>query len=113
MPLLSRLTGPFRYEFLVGPSERHTYPIDPWVHVEKVSFRPTQNLEFGFERTVIWGGKGHEPITIKSFPEKFLQLRCSRVLPIKDSPQDPGARFGAFDFSYRLPFVRNWLTLYC
>ncbi len=22
------------------------------------------------------------------------------------------ARFGAFDFSYRLPFLRNWLTLY-
>ena len=33
-------------------------------------------------------------------------------IPTKDSPQDPGARFGAFDFSYRLPFVRNWLTLY-
>ncbi len=25
---------------------------------------------------------------------------------------DPGARFGAFDFSYRLPFMRKWLTLY-
>jgi hypothetical protein len=25
----------------------------------------------------------------------------------------PGARFGAFDFSYRLPYLRNWLTLYC
>ena len=30
----------------------------------------------------------------------------------KNGPDDPGARFGAFDFSYRLPFVRNWLTLY-
>ncbi len=25
---------------------------------------------------------------------------------------DPGARFGAFDFSYRLPYLRKWLTLY-
>jgi hypothetical protein len=56
IPLLSRITGPFRYEFLIGPLKGHTYPIDPWVHVEKVSFRPTQNIEFGFERTVIWGG---------------------------------------------------------
>ena len=111
VPLLSRLTGPFRYEFLVGPLKGHTYPIDPWVHVEKVSFRPTENVEFGFERTVIWGGKGHEPITIKSFLRSFFSLTAPDVA-VKNSPQDPGARFGAFDFSYRLPFVRNWLTLY-
>jgi len=112
VPLLSRITGPFRYEFLVGPLKGHTYPRDPWVHVEKVSFRPTQNLEFGFERTVIWGGKGHAPITIKSFLRSFFSLSAPD-LAVKDSPQDPGARFGAFDFSYRLPFVRNWLMLYC
>ena len=111
VPLLSQLTGPFRYEFLVGPLKGHTYPIDPWVHVEKVSFRPTQNLEFGFERTVIWGGEGHTPITIKSFLRSFFSF-ASPSTADKNSPRDPGARFGAFDFSYRLPFVRNWLTLY-
>ncbi len=111
VPLLSRLTGPFRYEFLVGPLKGHTYPIDPWVHVEKVSFRPTENLEFGFERTVIWGGKDHTPITIKSFLRSFFSF-ASPSAADKNSPRDPGARFGAFDFSYRLPFVRNWLTLY-
>jgi hypothetical protein len=112
VPLLSRITGPFRYEFLVGPLKGHTYPIDPWVHVEKVSFRPTQNLEFGFERTVIWGGKDHAPITIKSFLRSFFSLSAPDEA-IKNSTHDPGARFGAFDFSYRLPFVRNWLMLYC
>src|SRR6202453_2690570 len=55
IPVLSYLTGPFRYEFLIGSLKGHVYPNDPWVHVEKVSFKPTQNLEFGFERTVIWG----------------------------------------------------------
>src|SRR5256712_13519355 len=25
---------------------------------------------------------------------------------------DPGKRTGGFDFSYRIPFVRNWMTLY-
>ena len=70
VPLLSEFTGPFRYEFLVGPLKRQTFSlfffffsIDPWVHVEKVSFRPTQNVEFGFERTVILGGPG---ITFRS-----------------------------------------------
>jgi hypothetical protein len=86
-------------------------PGNPWVHVEKISFRPTENLEFGFERTTIWGGEGHAPITIKSFVKSFFSFYSPSVA-VKDGPDDPGARFGAFDFSYRLPFVRNWLTLY-
>jgi hypothetical protein len=111
IPLLSRLTGPFRYEFLIGPLKGHTYPIDPWVHVEKVSMRPTENFEVGFERTVIWGGKGHEPINLHTFLKSFFSVTAADAAT-KDSRNDPGARFGAADFSYRLPFVRNWLTLY-
>jgi len=130
IPLLSRLTGPFRYEFLAGPLRGHTLmpnslwannpssqpnvisPGDPWVHVEKVSFRPTGNLEFGFERTAIFGGEGHSPVTIHTFLKSFFSLSAPDS-SAKDSRGDPGARFGAFDFSYRLPLVRNWLTLYC
>jgi hypothetical protein len=111
VPLLSQITGPFRYEFLVGSLKGHTYPNDPWVHIEKISFRPTENVEMGFERTVIWGGKGHVPITIHSFLKSFFSLSAPDAA-VKNSSGDPGARFGAFDFSYRLPFVRNWLTLY-
>jgi hypothetical protein len=131
IPLLSRLMGSFRYDFLIGGLRGHTYmpyvpplsglppqphpnvvnPGDPWVHVEKISFRPTENLEFGFERTVIWGGEGHGPITIHSFLKSFLSM-SSPTTAVKYGRDDPGARFGAFDFSYRLPFVRKWLTLY-
>ena len=111
IPLLSRLTGPFRYEFMVGPLHGHIYPRDPWVHLEKVSFRPTGNLEFGFERTVIWGGEGHEAVNIKSFLRSFFSLTAPAPAG-KNSSSDPGARFGAFDFSYRVPFLRNWATLY-
>jgi hypothetical protein len=126
VPLLSRLTGPFRYDFLVGPLRGHTYmpnpnypqsganvinPGDPWVHVEKISFRPTKNLEFGFERTAIWAGKGHGAVNVKSFLRSFFSVTSPSAAD-KNDALDPGARFGAFDFSYRLPFVRNWLTLY-
>jgi hypothetical protein len=111
IPLLSRLTGPFRYDFYVGSLKGHTYPNDPWVHAEKVSFKPTKNLEFGFERTVIWGGKGHVPITIHSFLKSFFSIQNVSGEE-KFSRNDPGARFGSFDFNYRLPFVRNWLSLY-
>jgi hypothetical protein len=115
IPLLSRATGPFRYEFLVGPLKGHTYPSDPWVHVEKISLKPTTNVEFGFERTVIWGGKatptwGGEPITLHTFLKSFFSFSSASAL--EKTRNSPGARFGAFNFSYRLPFVRNWLTIY-
>ena len=113
VPLLSRITGPFRYEFMIGPLKGHTFPFDPWVHTEKVSFRPTEDIEFGFQRSVIWGGKDHEPVNLHSFLRSFFSLAAAATPQIKDSSSDPGARFGAFDFSYRLPFVRKWLTLYC
>src|SRR6202030_2107944 len=33
--------------------------------------------------------------------------------PGNETPaNDPGKRTGGFDFSYRVPFVRNWLTIY-
>jgi hypothetical protein len=111
IPLLSKLTGPFRYQFFVGSLKGHVDPRDPWMHVEKISFKPTVNLEFGFERSVIWGGKGHVPITIHSFLKSFFSVQNVSAEE-KFSRNDPGARFGAFDFSYRLPFVRKWLTLY-
>ena len=111
IPVLSRLTGPFRYQFFVGSLQGHTDPNAPWVHAEKVSFKPTENLEFGFERTVIWGGKGHVPITIGSFLKSFFSFQDVSAAE-KLSRSDPGARFGTFDFSYRLPYLRQWLTLY-
>jgi hypothetical protein len=111
IPLLSKLTGPFRYQFFVGSLKGHVDPREPWMHVEKISFKPTVNLEFGFERSVIWGGEGHVPITIHSFLKSFFSVQNVSAAE-KFSRNDPGARFGAFDFSYRLPFVRKWLTLY-
>jgi hypothetical protein len=129
IPLLSRLTGPFRYEFLIGELRGHTLmtnpaytpgsttqpnvinPGNPWVQVEKISFRPTQNLEFGFERTVIFGGEGHSPVTLHTFLKSFFSTTGVGSAE-KNGRDDPGARFGAFDFSYRLPFLRKWLMLY-
>ena len=111
IPWLSYVTGPFRYDFMVGPLQGHVYPNAPWVHAEQISFRPTTNLEFGFERTVIWGGKDHVPITLHSFLKSFFSLQ-NVTAEEKLSRNDPGARFGAFNFSWRLPFLRNWLTLY-
>ncbi len=111
IPLLRHVIGPMRYEFFVGTLGGHTQPNHPWVHAEKVSIHPTKNLELGFERTVIWGGKDHEPVTIHTFLRSFFSTAGTNP-GSKFSIYDPGARFSAFDFTYRVPFVRNWLTLY-
>ncbi len=111
IPWLSWLTGPFRYDFFVGSLKGHSDPNDPWMHAEKINFKPTPNVEFGFERSVIWGGKGHEPITIHTFLRSFFSTTNTTVTQ-KASAQDPGARFASFDFSWRLPWLNHWLTLY-
>jgi hypothetical protein len=111
VPLLSKLTGPFRYVFFVGSLKGHSKPNDPWMHTEKISFKPTPNVEIGFSRSTIWGGKGHVPVTIHSFLKSFFSFQ-NVSLAEKSSRDDPGARFGTFDFSWRLPFLSHSVTLY-
>jgi hypothetical protein len=111
IPLLSRLIGPVRYEALFGSLKGHSYPNAPWVHAQKVSFKPTPNLEVGFSRVVVFAGEGHVPLTFGSFWNSFTSF--TDVTPAqKFSRNDPGARHSQFDFSYRLPWLRKWVTLY-
>ncbi len=124
IPLLSKVLGPLRYDFLVGSLKGHTSPNAPWVHSEVFAFKPTKNFDFSFQRSVIWGGHGHgclnpdgsvspcnEPITVHTFLKSFFSF--SDTTPgLKYSRDDPGARYSAFTFSYRLPFMRKYVTLY-
>ena len=111
IPLVSRLLGPVRYDFFVGSLKGHTVPRAPWIHSELFAFKPTENFEFGFQRTVIFGGKGHVPVTLGSFFKGFFSLDDTTGT-VKFSRNDPGARFSDFNFSYRLPYVRKYLTFY-
>jgi hypothetical protein len=108
---LSRLLGPVRYDFFYGSLKGHTDPNDDYVHSDMFSFQPTKNFQFGFQRTIIFGGEGHEPVTLHTFLKGFFDTNDTAAGE-KLSRNDPGARFSSFHFSYRLPFVRNYLTLY-
>lgn len=111
VPLLSDVLGPLRYDFFYGSLKGHTAPNHPYIHSEMFSFRPTKNFEFGFQRAIIFGGAGHEPVTLHTFLHGFFNF--SDTTPdVKFSRNDPGARFSDFNFSYRLPFVRKYATLY-
>jgi hypothetical protein len=109
--LLSKLLGPLRYDFFIGSLKGHTAPNSPWVHSEMFSFRPTVNFEFGFQRTIIFGGEDHAPVTLHTFLKGFFDFSDTTGAE-KYSRNDPGARYSDFNFSYRLPFVRRYATLY-
>ncbi len=111
IPYLDKVMGPLRYDFFVGSLKGHTYPRSPWIHSEMFSFRPSSNFEFGFQRTIIWGGEGHTPVTLHTFFNGFFSTSDTNASE-KYSREDPGARFSDFNFSYRLPFVRKYATLY-
>jgi hypothetical protein len=111
VPILSDVMGPFRYEGLLGSLKGHRYPNAPWVHAEKFSFKPYRDLEFGFSRVVIFAGKDHVPLTFGSFWNSFTSF-SNVSLATKESRNDPGFRSSSFDFTWRLPWMQKWLTLY-
>ncbi len=111
VPWLSKYLGPLRYDFFYGSLKGHSSPNSPYTHSEMFSFRPTSNFEFGFQRTIIFGGEGHTPVTLHTFLNGSLIYRTQHSRR-STTRNDPGARFTAFNMSYRLPFVRNYLTFY-
>lgn len=111
IPIVSYVLGTMRYDFFVGSLKGHTYPNSPWVHAEKFSFKPFSDLEFGFGRTVIWGGKDHTPITIHTFLHSFFSIHNVSEQE-KFSRNDPGARFATFDFTWRPYKLQKWMTFY-
>jgi hypothetical protein len=78
---------------------------------QKISFKPTVNFEFGVSRTIVFAGEGHVPFTFGSFWNSFTSF-SNVPIDVKFSRNDPGARYSSIDFSYRVPYLRNWLTIY-
>ena len=111
IPGLSYITGPFRYEFLVGS-------------LLKACRIPNRSMDACGEGQLqaygepgVWlsahgdlGRQGPRAHHAAHLPEELLQ----HLRPEWRGNRRTGPRraFAAFDFSYRLPFVRNWLTLY-
>jgi hypothetical protein len=124
IPGLSRIVGLFRYDFVVGALRGHTFPSNPWIHMEKVSMKVTPDFEVGFMRDVIWGG--HEdpciegsyqgnsctvPITVGSFLRSFFSVTAPQPA-VKFSTKNPGARFSTFDLTWRVPLDNHLVTVY-
>lgn len=89
------------YHMAVAPFNRH-----PYVDGEKISFKPTANLEFGASATTIFSGPG-VPLTMHTLLSSY-----SLGYTTPGARNDPGDRRAGFDFRYRIPGLRSWLTIY-
>ena len=107
IPGVSRILGPMKLEFFVGKLSGNQFPPRPLLHGEKFSFKPSPNLEFGFTRTGEMGGVGR-PTTPKSIWLSYTSLTNSVFF----GAINPGKRTSGFDFNYRIPYLRDWLTIY-
>jgi hypothetical protein len=125
LPSFLGFLGPYRTEFWVGKLTGHHIvttqdpagpPVifsvgrslakQPMVNGLKINFRPTPNFEFGVGRTGLWGGPDF-PITAHT-----TRLSLFSASNAVGRNNDPGDRRSTFDFSYRIPGFRKWLTLY-
>jgi Capsule assembly protein Wzi len=111
IPWFSKVFGTVRFDnFFGGPMFGHDNPKDPWLLGNKLSLHPTQNIEFGFSRTVEFAGKDYQPLTFGTF---WKALTCICDAYTAGARQfDVGDRRGEFDFRWRLPGLRKSLTIY-
>jgi hypothetical protein len=121
LPGILKRLGPMRTEFFIGQLDGHHF-VDtssgitgswsqslnpqPFIDGWKLSFKPTPNLELGLTYTTIFGGVGN-PAT----PRTFVQSLFDSGGDLPDG-SSKSSRENGLDFSYRIPKLRKWLTLY-
>ncbi len=106
LPTFFHWLGPMRWDFFFGLMAGHHYPPGPAIDGQKLSFKPTPNLEFGFSRTIVF-----KPVTFGKFWSGFISVG-NNLHSIPGTPAYVGDRRGGFDFSYRIPGLRHWLVVY-
>lgn len=106
LPWIFKYLGTVDAEFLFSKLSGHQFPARPFFNLQKISFHPTKNLEIGFTRASLWAGVGH-PFTAHALIRNFTSNG-----DVLSGPTDPGDRKSGFDFNYRIPGIRNWLSVY-
>jgi len=122
LPSVLSVIGPIRIEGFLGQYSGQEFvyspsglvgqygvclPNQPVVHGERISFKPTTNLEIGLSRTTDYGGPGY-PVTLHN----MLRSLFSTGNTFGGNPNKPGSRRSGLDFSYRVPGLRNLVTFY-
>jgi membrane-associated phospholipid phosphatase len=122
LPSFLGFLGPMRLEGFIGQFSGYEFVFtpaglagqygqalnpQPIIHGQRISFKPTENLEIGISRTTDYGGPGY-PLTFHTFLRSVFSTSNSNP----GTPNKPGSRRAGLDFSYRIPGVRNGATFY-
>jgi hypothetical protein len=122
LPSFLGILGPIRLEAFIGQFSGYEFVLtptglvgqygeslnpQPTIHGERISLKPTENLEVGISRTTDYGGPGY-PLTIHTFLRSLLSTGNTGPGAVNK----PGSRRAGLDFSYRIPGMRNGMTFY-
>lgn len=110
LPGVLRHLGHIRTQLVLGKLAGHTYPARPFMNAEKITFQLSQDLEVGFTRSAIFGGVGH-PLTTGSFLRSLFSASSTGSTAF-GARNDPGDRRSGFDFLWRVPGLRRFVTIY-
>jgi hypothetical protein len=117
-PLLSRFLGPAQAEYFLGQLQGHQFEFNladsvlvgpgnvvpqPFLQGIKLNFNPTANFTFGAGFSAQFAGPGL-PFTFHNFTRAFFAHTSGT--------NNPAKRLTTFDFTYRVPGIRKWLTVY-
>lgn len=75
----------------------------PFISGGKISFKFTPNFEFSMSKTTVYGGPGN-PLTPSTLVKSAVGLH------VNGEPLGDGR--SVVDFTYRVPKLRNWLSVY-
>jgi membrane-associated phospholipid phosphatase len=122
LPSILGWMGPVRMELFVGQLAGHEFLFDdvvglvgqsgqplarqPMIHGEKLSFKPTPNFEFSVSETTVFAG-GPTPLNWHNLIKSYTGF----IVAVNGAGDIADPRSG-IDFTYRIPGLRKWLTLY-
>ncbi len=96
LPWYFSYLGPFKYTIFASRLEAEEIPPNPMVGGMRINFKPSPTFEMGMAFTAMFGGQGVPGLTFSDVV-KFLGFQ---------SPQNAN-QMAAFDFRWRLPWLRN------
>jgi hypothetical protein len=83
---------------------RHRPFNQPFIMGEKISFKPTANLELGLSSTALFGGPG-----VPATAHTLLRAMFSTGNGLPGSSGDAGDRRGGFDMTYTIPKLNGFM----
>jgi len=122
LPNILGWMGPIRVEFFLGQLAGHQFmfindtnlvgqlglPLrQPFIHGEKLSFKPTPNFEFSVSETTVFAG-GPYPLNWHNLLKSYTGF----IVPVSATATDITDARSGIDFTYRVPWARKWLTFY-